>query len=209
MPPLVGELASAVATALDLSRAGELARVHIPSSSTPKFDVSRLEYIYELAFLRMFVAWEIFLEESFHRYLCGYSSSVFGQQPTISGVYHKSLSLAEAAVLAGAAYKLWHDPQRVEARSRQFFVVGSRHEVVMASSRTRIAHMASVRHRVAHGQDDAALKFDAATQYWVGHRYKGSRPGRFLRDHDTSSVPPRRWIETLGTELVALAGQIT
>src|SRR5712672_2619521 len=39
-------------------------------------DLNKLELLYELAYLRFFIQWEVFLEQSFLRYLCGYSSSV-------------------------------------------------------------------------------------------------------------------------------------
>jgi hypothetical protein len=210
MPALAAELSRQIGSAIDLARAGEIARVNaIPGGlGSPRFDAPRLEYVYELAFLRMFVAWEIFLEQTFLRYLCGYVSSAYGPQAMVAGVYYPTLAAAEAAVLGGQAYKLWHNPIAVEGRSRQFFSL-ARHETVMAAARIRITHMAAVRHRVAHGQEDAAVKFDVATQYWVGHRYKGSRPGRFLRDYDTAASPPRRWLDTLGNELSGLSAQIS
>ncbi len=38
--------------------------------------------------------------------------------------------------------------------------------------------------------------------------YPGSRPGKFLRDWDTSALPPRRWLDSIVAELTSVAAQI-
>lgn len=205
MADLAALLDKRMADAVDLALAGEKARVHLPPKSGGNgFRVSRLEYLHELAYLRMFVAWESFLEQTFLRYLCGCSSSRFGQQTMVAGRYFPSLAAAEAAVLGGRPYKLWHNPTHVEKRVRVFVVAG-RHELVMASAATVIGHMASLRHRIAHDQRDGLAKCDAATMFFAGRRYSGARPGRFLRDKDTPSL---RWLERLRTDLLNLSRQV-
>jgi hypothetical protein len=78
----------------------------------------------------------------------------------------------------------------------------------LQSSAARLAMFAAIRHRVAHGQDDAKQKFNQATMFLCGRRYRGARPGSFLRDWDTSSQPNRRWLEVISLELANLARQI-
>ena len=102
---------------------------------------------------------------------------------------------------------MWHNPTAVILRSQQFFPA-SRHEVVVASSTARLENIAAVRHRIVHGQKDARLNFDNATMRLSGKRYRGARPGRFLRDWDVSSTPSKRWLESIGDELCGLASQI-
>jgi hypothetical protein len=157
--------------------------------------------------MRIFIEWELFLEGTFFRYLCGYSSA-FGAATLVSGTYFASLADAEAAVLGSrSSYVLWHNPVAVVSRSQQFFPA-SRHEVVVASSTARLENIAAVRHRIVHGQKDARLKFDTATMHLCGRRYRGARPGKFLRDWDSSSAPGKRWLESIGDELCGLASQI-
>lgn len=210
MADLCGVFDRQMSDAVDLALAGEAARVHLlqKAGQSAGFRVSRLEYLYEMAYLRMFVAWEVFLEQSFYRYLCGCASATYGLQVPVAGVFFRSTKDAEIAVLGGRKYRLWHSPQEVEVRARTFLVNG-RHEIVMTSSATIVGHMAALRHRIAHGQKDALHKCNAATMHFAARRYKGGRPGRFLRDWDRSRLPARRWLETLQVELRGLAGQIS
>ena len=169
--------------------------------------VPRLEYLYEIAFLRIFVAWETFLEESFLRYMCGFSSPGAQPQTSLQGAYSPNLAHARAALHGSQQYLLWHSPAKVIARSKNIFVNGA-HELVVASNQARVEYFARVRHRIAHGQQDAQKKFDAATMNLVGRRYPASRVGRFLRDADPRHPLPTRWIESIAAELSGLAAQV-
>jgi hypothetical protein len=183
VPQLSGRLRQKVDYAIGLARAGEIIRTAAGAGSPAwkQFHIARFELLYELALMRIFIEWELFLEGTFFRYLCGYSSA-FGVATLVSGTYFSSLADAEAAVLGSRrSYVLWHNPTVVVSRSRQFFNA-SRHEVVVASSTARLENIAAVRHRIVHGQKDARLNFDTATMQLCGKRYRGARPGKFLRD---------------------------
>lgn len=207
MPPFAGWFQQRVTDALALAQAGDLAAASPFGSEIRRgWHVARVELLYELAYLRMFIEWELFLEQTFLRYLCGYVSVRGTVRPT-SEVFFSTLPTAQAAVLGGRPYVLWHDPSTVIDRARRF-LTGCPHEVVIGSYLARLTDLASVRHRVAHGQEDARRKFDTATTNIAGRRYRGARPGRFLRDWDRSVTPPRRWLEALGLELENLAQQI-
>ena len=110
-------------------------------------------------------------------------------------------------MLAGQSYLMWYDPSKVISRATRFFI-GSTHQAVIASSSSRLTALASVRHRTAHGQLDAKTKFDNATKMFAGKRYKGSRPGRFLRDKVSGGPIPQRWLDLFAQELIGLASQI-
>jgi hypothetical protein len=192
--------------------AGEIAHVSGEASLRKAWSVIRLEALYELAFLRIFMAWETCLESVFYRSLCGYASSA-GQEQLLAGSYFPTLSAAESAVLGSQNYILWHDPRKVVQRCQKFIksgVVGcpGLQETVISSNSARLAYLASTRHRIVHDQLDAKRKFDAASLAIAGRTYASSRPGKFLRDFDTSSSPPRRWLEVTILDLEGLARQI-
>jgi hypothetical protein len=168
----------------------------------------RIEDTYELAYLKIFVQWEIYLEDCFLRYLCGYSATNGMAPLRPGGTYYPSLAAATAAMLGSQAYALWHNPTKIIQRCSRFFNNGPIESTINSHS-ARLAALASVRHRIAHGQDDARLQFDAATMAIVGRRYRGARAGSFLRDLDTSQKSPVRWLESLSSELRRLALQIT
>lgn len=207
MPSLSSEFNKRVVDALGISEAGEVAASR-DAGAPLRFTLSRLEALYEMAFLRTFVGWEAFLEQAFIRYLAGYISHAGQQRLPAGRTYSPTLNAAEAQVLGGKAYRLWHNPQDVTGRCRQFFLAGESFETVVASNSARIGAMAAVRHRIAHAQEDAAKKFDVATLLFNGRQYRGARPGRFLRDWVPAKSPPTRWLHELSTELIQLARQI-
>jgi len=174
----------------------QAARAHLP--------IPRVELTYELAYLRAFTAWEDFLEQSFIRYLCGYRAG-HGQENVTSGSYCSNLSDARNTLYSGAQFLLWHNTQRVVARAQRHFTL-SRCETVLSSMQGRLEHYSAVRHRIAHVHADA--NFDSATMALAGRRYRGSRPGRFLRDWAPHTVQPTRWLEVILNDYRSLAFQI-
>ncbi|NTG61648.1 hypothetical protein G6L45_15295 [Agrobacterium rhizogenes] len=166
-----------------------------------------MELAYELAFLRVFMAWEVMLEGALLRLMCGFRHS-HGQEPLAAGkAYQPTISDAEAFLLNGRQYLLWHNPTHVIARASGFFA-NSRYEIVLASAQNRIEHFATVRHRIAHSQRDASVKFDTVCMLLAGKRYMGSRPGRFLRDWQLGVNPPQRWFDGICQELESLSRQL-
>lgn len=207
--PLQTKFGAQVRAALEVATAGEIALsaagAHPPLR--PHWHYSRVELVYELAFLRVFLGWESFLEETFCRLLCGYSGK--GGKETLAGgkPYFRSISKAHSAVLGGQKFKLWHNPDHVISRAQTFFSNG-RIEQVLSSNLARIRQMSAVRHRIAHDSSDVKSKFDSATMAFCGARYPGSRAGRFLREAVPGAILPSRWIVDLSNELLALAKQI-
>ncbi len=209
MPGLQAEFHRQVAEAMNLAEIGEIARAEASAGSQTRSRLhhSRIELLYELAFLRMFLAWEAFLEQTFLRYLCGYSSRHGRAVPLATASWSPTLAHAEAAVLGGRDYALWHNPTQVADRCQRMF--GSCPiEGVVRSSMSRLEALAAVRHRIVHAQADARRKFDNATMTIAGRRYRGARPGAFLRDRSPSTTPQVPWLEHLGRELQGLASQI-
>src|SRR5258707_6463296 len=115
MPQYAAAFERHVLDALKLAHAGELA-AH--SSARSEWHIARVEYLYELSFLRTFIEWETFLEQTFLRYLCGYQST-HGTYRPISGRYCPSLRRAQNLIFGASGFALWHNPARIVLRSRQ------------------------------------------------------------------------------------------
>ena len=139
MPPLGKKFVWRANDALLLAQAGDLAA----TQGQTLWHFSRVELLYELAYLKMFMEWERFLEESLLRYLCGYVSP-YGMPRPNSGSFCATLASARTALLGGAAYILWYDPNRVATRARRH-LVDCPHEAVIASNSTRLIHLAAIR----------------------------------------------------------------
>jgi hypothetical protein len=210
MPPLATRFGAEVDRALELAEAGEVARVNLPKQSTAlrEWRVPRLEALYEMAYLRIFVGWEVFLEEAFLRMMCGYQSSVYA--PVFASGQGRCVTLNDAQrdLYAGQDFLLWHNPGTVRRRAMNWLQL-SPHETVIDSNFSRIEWLAYVRHRVAHGSTHAKGQLDTATINLAGRRYPGASAGKFLRDWDGGSSPPIRWLQSIGAEFKSLASQIS
>jgi hypothetical protein len=213
MPRFDRALSSQAQLAVAIVHAGEVTRISGGPLLQKEWTQSRLEALYELAYLRVFATWEACLEGLFYRSLCGYASAA-GQETLVNGRYFPSVTVAEAAVLGPKrSYLLWHNPQQIIDRCRGYIRSGAPGcpavlESTISSNLTHLLHMSYARHRIVHDQTDAKKKFDAATVQIAGRTYAASRPGRFLRDWDTSAVPTRRWIDALISDLAQLMSQL-
>ena len=209
MPPLDSEFGRLVDRALGLARAGEVIFTAYPIGSIARSELTfhRLEALYEMAFLRIFLSWESFLEESFLRIMCGYTMSS-GNIPVLNQQAENTLISARHTLLRGQPFVSWARPGAIVPRC-QAFVTGGSHETVIDSSSIRLDHLAHIRDRIAHRSDYARTRFHSATTAIAGRRYLGASAGRFLRDHDPSASPPERWLGVFGTEVKNLAKQIT
>ena len=209
MPAFADELARRTRESIELARAGDVAAASLPVRSVvrSKWYTARVELLYELAFLRMWASWEEFLEETFIRYLCGYTSTNCTPVAVLGRAFFGTPAQARAEMLRNRSYVLWHNPATVATRSREFLVNGT-HELIIESNSARLLDIVSLRHGIVHHQAHARAQVDAATMNFNARRYRGSRPGRFLRDWDTGVTPPRRWLDTFAAELAGLAGQI-
>lgn len=173
MPPLASQFGKQVDSALLLAEAGETIR----TLSKPKsrignaLTVSRLEALYEMAYLRIFLAWEVFLEESFVRSLCGYHT-VMGP-PDLIVSKQKSLADARIAMLGTSYYVTWASPHLIVIRCQRF-LRNSGHETVVASNQIRLKWFAATRHRIAHSSAHAKSRFGDATMNLAGRRYRGA-----------------------------------
>lgn len=209
MPPLASEFQTRVRETIRIAEIGEVARVEALVGTLTKRDltVARVEYLYELAYLKAFYLWEDYLERVLIRYCAGYVSPV-GTSVFKAGVAPcATLADAETAVLNNRSFALWHNPDQVIARSQRFFTKCPVESVVQ-SNISRLRQMSAIRHRIVHAQADAKVQFDTAAMDIAATSYRGSRAGALLRDANRGQNPPVRWLTQLTQELEGLARQI-
>ena len=132
MPNMARVFATSSSGAVDFARGIESVRTHLAVTEARRLlPIARLELTYELAYLRMFTAWEDFLEQSLLRYMCGYAAR-HGQEQPVGGHYCSTLSTAKTTLYGTQQYMLWHNPNRIIARAA-LHLQQSRHETVIAS----------------------------------------------------------------------------
>jgi hypothetical protein len=177
---------------------------------------SRIEYLYELAFIRIFIEWEVFLEETVLRCLVGVPTK--RGKPTLKATkwlpsgkkFYKTLEDAKGAIFTDkykAGYILWGNVDTALTVLGIHFN-SIRHAQVLTASKRRLRHFCTVRNRIAHGTSNQKLKFNDATRALARKEYKGAKPGRFLRDWHKRTSGEIRWVHSIAKFLKSLARSI-
>jgi hypothetical protein len=206
MPPIGSRFTRSVDEATAIFRVAEAVRA---TKAYPKvksqITVPIVERLYELSFLRIFAAWENFIEDSLLHMLCGFDSVLY--TPVYEHPYRRfpNISAAQAALFNGKPFVLWYDPATIQTRSAKYLTAAPQ-QTVAASNAARLLWFAYVRNRVAHDAEDARRKFDIASMGLSGRRYPRSRAGKLLRAADPATGT--KFIESIAAEFKGLALQI-
>jgi hypothetical protein len=159
----------------DLKRASDL----LEAVQLPYF---QLALIYELAFLRCFLAWEIFLEETFYAYMLSKPSpdgTTYGRY-----VRPRNLQHARKLVRGEGKFSAWANSKMVLKRADLFFDQGEPFSTGLAAASGDLADMGKVRNRIAHRSGTAKSEFLELVRQRHGSVPQGTNAGRFLLGKD-------------------------
>lgn len=123
-------------------------------------------FVVDSAFLKIFIAWESFLEEVFVRYLLG--------QPSTTGklaVRHATPSSDQHAreILIGTQkYVDWSNPEIVRRLARLYFSNGEPIEAVLGSIQNDLFDLKTVRNAAAHLTSTTGKSLDALASRRLG-----------------------------------------
>lgn len=139
---------------------GLIAAAHqVDATGAPLWALDQKIIVTETAFLRMFMAWEKFLETAFSYFLCGGA--------TISGVIpasHASPLDEEHAnrMLVGTnKFVDWANPDIVQKIARLYFVNGVPFEGPISSVKSTLSDLRTIRNATAHSSVTAQTAFSA------------------------------------------------
>lgn len=157
----------------------------------PKFTARHREIVTELAFLRAFLAWELFLEETFVLYL-------LGKKPPKGRSPHRYVSpptreVAENIVIPeGRDYVSWTVASTVADRATRFFRGGEPFAPALRSQINTLNEMRTIRNAIAHWQSSAQDKFKNVVRNkpGIGSYPAGLTVGGFLTMRIPASSPP-------------------
>ena len=152
----------------------------------------QLEIIVEMAFLRIFIAWESFLEESFIRYAVG-AASPSGYTPNAL-IHPQNIGHALELVLSGRDYVPWNSASEVTRRSALYFQDGEPYRSALETAATELDEMNTIRNRITHKSINSKSNFNAFIRRKFGHGVRGMTPGRFLFTLP-SSPPPNTFLD--------------
>lgn len=138
----------------------------------------QIEIITELAFLRIFIAWENFLEESFVRYAVG-AESPSGYRPTRL-IEPKNMSHALDLISSGREYVIWNSASEIISRAERYFREGEPFKNAIQGASSDLNDMNTIRNRIAHKSPSSKNKFNDFVRRKFGYGRRGMTPGRFL-----------------------------
>ena len=136
------------------------------------------EIITELAFLRIFIAWENFLENSFTRY------SVGGESPSRYKpnrlIRPRNIKHCLDIITINQDYAKWNSAGTIVSRSEIFFRNGEPYKNAIQGASSNLDDMNTIRNRIAHRSPNSKERFNGFVRRKFGHGRRGMTPGRFL-----------------------------
>ena len=138
----------------------------------------QVEIITELAFLRISIAWENFLEESFIRYSVG-AKSISGHVPTRLLEPH-DMTHAFGLLSQGKDYIKWNSASGVVRRAELYFRDGEPYKNIIQSITVDLDNVNIIRNRIAHKSSISKKNFTEFARRKFGYGKRGMTPGRFL-----------------------------
>lgn len=136
------------------------------------------EEIAGLALLKLTLAWESFIEDSFLRFLCG-AKSAAGLSPTLLVAKEPTLSAAFRALSGGDRYLGWQADRTIK-RANKWFDAGAPYATAVNGAKSDLDAMAEIRNRIAHRSNHSVKAFQDVVRAHLGYVPAGMTPGRFL-----------------------------
>jgi hypothetical protein len=175
-------------------------------SIRPRFTILHRNLLIEMAFLRCFLAWERFLEESFILYLLG-KKPLRRRHPPRCRVSPSSWSNAFQMMLpeVGPQFVDWVNLQRVRARASRFFVNGEPFETALTARYYLFGEMQILRNAIAHRSQSSQNRFHSLVQSKLSSVPPNITAGTFLETAIAGSHPPQTYLDQYLDGLLASA----
>ncbi len=172
----------------------------------PQFTLNYVDLVVEMAYLKSFLAWEEFLQESFVLYLLG-KVSPSGYRPTCC-ISPRNRNHALDITRNGRSYADWTAVNSIVDRAGIFFNRGEPFSNSLRPKTNLFDEMKTIRNALAHNTDETNTRFASLVRRRLGHFPPRLTPGRFLSMIIPGSVPPNRYLSFYTSELLLTAGQI-
>ena len=170
----------------------------------------QIDRVAEVCALRVFIAWEVFLEGTFLRYMCG-AGSMSGVKPACCAS-PRDLGHAWNLVCgqSGREFIDWASPTKVIGRSELYFVNGEPYKSAISPAIVQLTDFRVVRNRIAHDSEPARKDFAKMVRGHFGHAFPGMAPGKLLmtvnRSRTGSLTYLEYWSETVDTVAQLITG---
>ena len=173
----------------------------------PYISGKRRDSLTELAFLRAFLAWEMFLEQSFILYLLG-QSPPRGRAPRRYASPPNQRAATDWVVPEGRDYAQWTVAMHVSERAERFFEAGRPFAPVLRGSQNTLEETRLIRNAIAHESAMARARFESLVRRWLGTLPPKFAVGGFLGTTVPASAPPVSFLEFYFAKIEFAAQQI-
>ena len=163
-----------------------LGLIQTVSSITPTPPQDQIYLIYELAFLRIFLSWESFIEKTFILYMLNEQTDT-GYKPDryVLPVDEKH---AHNIVKTERGYFDCSNHETVIRRADLFFKDGEPYKNSLISISSHLTDMKQIRNAIAHISTDSKDKFEKLAIHAFGNLPTGMTPGCFLYSSITGTT---------------------
>ena len=173
----------------------------------PHINAARRDSIIELAFLRGFLAWESFLEESFILHMLG-KQPRRGRSPH-RYVFPPSRNVAFELTAGPRGYASWEVAADVATQATRFFRDGRPYTGPLRAAKSTLDDTRTLRNAVAHRSESARKRFEGLARNQLGGTLPpGLTVGGFLNTTQPTSAPPESFLEYYLGMLQIVAEQI-
>jgi hypothetical protein len=179
------------------------AAYRVDSTNNFFFTATEQAVLVESAFLRLFVAWEAFLESTFVNYMIGAQSLQNNVLPRY--VSPRDLDHAHSMVVGGMRYADWSTPEVVRKLAKLFFDGGEPYETVLAQIHTDLLDIKTVRNAAAHLSSTTSTQLDSVASRVLSTPVAGMTVARFVLHRDPRSATGESMMQTYNATLKAAA----
>jgi hypothetical protein len=193
-PRLVSALVSFARTlqdARDLAEDANKWSIPLQLGKRAQITIARRDILAEVAFLRAFTGWEVFLEETFLLYLLGHK--IPKARPRRFG-FPPDRNAAAEWCSDGKEHAKWNVSD-VRRRADRWFKDGRPFSPALQGQQSRLSQLVTIRNAIAHESSAARLKFENLVREELPTAPATMSVGAFLLTTKPTTTPPISFME--------------
>lgn len=171
----------------------------------PQITAQRRDLFIEVAFLRAFTGWEVFLEDTFLLYLVGHKAPR-ATRPVRCG-FPADRAAASEWCTDGKDYTKWNVSD-VQRRADRWLRGGNPYTPVFQGQQTNMNKLVTIRNAIAHDSSNAKGRFETLVRDELGALPPRTSVGSFLITTVPNSAPPVSFMEAYLDKLELAAERI-
>ena len=192
--------------AIQLTARASVWQGHLQHFQAARFKKEHYTQIVELAFMKVFLTWEGFLEEAFILYLLGRESPT-GYAPVRHAIPMNRQHAVEL-LASDARHTDWTAANRVVSRATRFFKGGRPFVNVIRPQTNLLDNLKKIRNALSHESTEAAEKFETFVRNELTFFPPGMIPGTFLATLKPHHAPPKTYLQFYAENFRSMAKAI-